>query len=197
MPDAPAIIPYADVLAAAEATGLQCVYPNGAAFAPAGCAWAIAGWITGPDPTLRPAARERSTVVAADALPGLLEAAWSREYPASAAWLAPVHHWAAELDHGADADGRTIAKVLEAAGVDVAALHGRRQADALAFAEPPALAALVSDLLPLLWKTDFTVLFPGHRATLTIHHHQQLWWRCADAALADRLLRGAEQVQPL
>ena len=188
MAEALPIIPYADVLAAAEAVGLRCVYPNGAAFAPESDNWSIAGWITGPDPTLKPAAAERAATVSRDDLPSLLITAATREFDGATAWLAPVHHWAAELDHGADAAGRTVADVLAAAGANLDALRGRRQADALAFANAATLANVVAGLLPLLWKSDFTVLFPGHRVTLTVHHHGQLWWRCADANLAQRLI---------
>ena len=185
----PPIIPYADVLAAAEAVGLKCVYPNGAAFAPASGDWAVAGFVTGDDATMRPAFRARTRRVEQDDLAGLVARTTFAVLAATEAWLAPVHHWAAELDHGTDDAGGTTADAFERIGVDVASLRGRRQADGVAFETSSHLERVLADLLPRLWKTDFTLVLPGVAAVATLHHHRQLWWRCADAGVADRLLQ--------
>ncbi len=179
------IVAYEEVLQAAKAVGLRCVYPNGAAFSPAE-AWHVAGWVTGDDPTLRPMFKKRMRQFDADALPAMVADACFEV--ADEVWIAPVHHWAAELDHGVDEAGGTTADVFASAGVDIDALRMRRQADAIVVPSREALASLLADLLPRLWKTDFTILLPGVPIVVTLHHHRQIWWRCRDERRADELL---------
>ena len=179
---------YDEVLAAAEAVGLRCVYPNGAAFAPTED-WHVAGWVTGEDATVRPQFRDSLRRVDAATLPALV--ATAAFDLAGEAWVAPVHHWAAELDHGVDAAGGSTADAFAAAGVDVDAQSMRRQADAVVATSAAALSSLLADLLPRLWKTDFTLLLPGVAAVATLHHHRQVWWRCRDETLAAELLSRA------
>lgn len=182
------LVPYPDVLQTAETVGLRCVYPNGAAFAPAAGEWAVAGWVTGEDATVRPHFRQRVVHRQRDQLGVAVARAWHEHFPqADEAWIAPVHHWAAELDHGEHPAELTAA--LEWAFVDVNALHGRRQADAIGVDNPNVLDRLVDGLFDAMGKSDFALLFPPARVVVTLHHHGQVWWRCADAAVADALLR--------
>ena len=168
------VVDYAEVLDAAGAVGLRCVYPNGAAFAPAEGEWAVAGWVTGGDATIRPAFRDRASLVGAADLSRLVAAACDRE-----AWVAPVHHWAAELDHGEDP--AAMAAALGSVGVDASRLRGRRRADAVAL--PPAgVGPFVDRLFDAMGKSDFALLLPGRAVLATLHHHRQVWWRAADAA---------------
>ncbi len=110
--------------------------------------------------------RDKASVVDPQALPTMLaKIAFDR---CDEAWLAPVHHWAAELDHGSGSTATVF---------DDPSLCGRRQADAIAFDSSEALASLAADLLPRLGKSDFTLLLPGVAAVATLHHHRQIWWR--------------------
>lgn len=182
------LIPYTNVLQTAEAVGLRCVYPNGAAFAPAAGDWSVAGWVTGEDVTLRPQFRQRVIHQPREALGPAVARAWREQFAnAAEAWIAPVHHWAAELDHGEHPQAITAA--LERADLDVTPLLGRRQADAVAVDDPTVLARLVNDLFDAMGKSDFALLLPPARIVVTLHHHGQAWWRCADAVVADALLQ--------
>lgn len=178
------IIAYDEVLRQAASDGLRCVYPGGAAFAPAGAeAWSIAGWITSDDTSIRPALRDRVVQTRADELPALAVRAL-RQLEVQAVWLAPVHHWAAELQHG---DGAWLPAVLQSIGVQADML---KAADAVAMeTNDAALPTMLGEIFAHLWKSDFTLLLPGHRVVATVHHHRQLWWRCADAPTSDALLR--------
>jgi hypothetical protein len=180
------VVSYADVLQAARAIGLRCVYPHGAAFAPVSGDWAVVGWVTGDDATVRPAFRDRTRTVDRRALPRRIGEEFARI--GGEAWVAPVHHWAAELDHGESRSAVEAALTLVA--VDPTPLAGRREADAIALDAPAALADLVDGLLDAMSKSDFCVLFPGSPVLLTLHHHRQAWWRCRSTADADALLKG-------
>ena len=173
----PRTVEYDEVLAAATAAGLRCVYPNGAAFAPLDD-WHVAGWVSGEDATIRPTFRDRAR--RADDLPALVAAAWRTHFAQAAeAWVAPVHHWAAELEHGA---GESVAAAF---ACDVP--RGRR-ADAVAFGSADELAVVLGRLFGAMTKADFTLLLPPCRVVVTLHHHRQVWWRCADRGVADALL---------
>ncbi|MEM1012139.1 MAG: hypothetical protein AAGI46_07955 [Planctomycetota bacterium] len=176
------IVPYRSVLEEAESLGLECVYPNGGSFAPVGEAWHVAGWITGDDVTVRPAFADRVRRLDVDELPAFLAGAveWLTTQPT---WLMPVHHWAAELDHGSTSDGRSTADLFPDE------LAGRTVADAVVLPDARAVFELAEVLLPRLWKTDFTLMLPGVKAYALLHHHGQVWWRCADEEVATTFLR--------
>lgn len=190
----PRLIDYPRVLKAAEAAGLRCVYPNGAAFSlrtdPAHVAcWAGGGaGGEGGDATIRPIFRDRVRPVAAQSLGTLCRQAWERHFPAATeAWLAPAHHWAAELaHHGSDALWTLVGEM----GLDADALSRRTKADALAFGreEREPFAAAIGQIFEHLSATDFTLLLPGQAVVASLHHHCQVWWQCAQAATADALL---------
>ena len=186
------IVPYPDVLHAAEAAGLRCVYPNGAAFGPSnGWRWAVAGWRAGDDGTIRAPLLERTILAPTDVAEGgfgnWMTRAWRDVLIHNGeAWLAPVHHWAAALDHGDDRAG--LEAVVKRLHVHPAALAGRRQADAVAIKSPEDLAAVLPGLFTAMGKNDFALLFPPLRVTAMLHHHRQVWWRCEEASLADALL---------
>ena len=158
---------------------MRCVYPNGAAFVLDLKPSHVAGWGEASDATVLPLWRDRLVGVAAPRLPALATAAWRTLYPsAGAAWLAPVHHWAADLEHG---DGRVGAWLRDVAGIEAAApLQRRSRADALSFApdEQAAFEAALGGLLSALGKSDFALLLPGEAVACTVHHHGQLWWQC-------------------
>jgi hypothetical protein len=181
------LVAYAEVLEAAEAVGLRCVYPNGAAFAPTSGDWAVAGWITGEDASVRSAFRERVRRVAPSALANEVFQAWSTYFhDADEAWIAPAHHWAAELAHGRG-DGAT-ARLLQMHSIDTTPLMTRTAADAIALSSTE-LPSFLAALYDAMGKADFTLLLPGTPMVATVHHHRQCWWRTADAAVADALLR--------
>lgn len=186
----PRLIDYPDVLTAAEAVGLRCVYPNGAAFSLRTDPTHVACWAaeTGDDATIRPLFRDRVRPVDAGALGDLCRRAWERHFPdAPEAWLAPAHHWAAELaHHGSDALRNLVAEM----GLDPHALSRRTKADALAFTvdEPATFAAAVNSVFAHLSATDFTLLLPSQAVVATLHHHRQVWWQCAVPTMADALL---------
>ncbi len=179
------IIPYADLMNEARQLGLRCVYPNGGAFSPIERPWAVAGWLTGDDATLRPDFADRVTRVDPADL-GRLVGEATATLTDGVAWLAPVHHWAAELDHGHDDAGNSTA------GLFPSTLRGRTTADAIELTTPKDVEQMVSSLMPRLWKTDFTLLFPGTRVMALLHHHRQVWWRCEEVATANGLLRSAQ-----
>ena len=185
------VVPYSQLLHAAEAAGLRCVYPNGAAFGPVSDDWHVAGWLAGEDATVRPAFRDRVRTAPAGisrlAFAPWLTTAWQDALAGpSEAWLAPVHHWAAALDHGDDRAG--MDEVLRRLHADPTALAGRRQADAIVISSADDLAGALPGLFDAMGKNDFALLFPPLRVTATLHHHRQIWWRCEDAAIADALL---------
>ncbi len=183
----PRLVDYSIVVTTAQAAGLRCVYPGGAAFAPTGAA-EVVGW--GEDePTIRPQWREALIPVSADDLAGLTRRAWRDLFAADEAWIAPVHHWASELEHSLGPDGQDVRPLLDAIGIDTASLAQRTRADAIAFAldEADEFEAFLAGLLPQLWKSDFTLLLPSAGALATLHHHRQIWWRVSDHSTAARL----------
>lgn len=173
------------MLAAAEGVGLRCVYPNGAAFAPRGEAWPTVGWITGDDTTVRPAFRDMTTYVPVDTLAPKL-ASVCRLFETEV-WIAPVHHWAAELAHGRDDAGGNLGPLLLKHGIDPAPLMHLTQADAVAFDDATVLRAFCAELFQKMWKSDFTLLVPGVLCVATLHHHRQVWWRFRDETMRARL----------
>ncbi len=174
------IIDYPKLLAAAADVGLECVYPNGAAFAPKQ-PWHVAGWVTSDDTSLRPAFRDKVVRRQPEDLPQLTATASFEVLRAQEVWLAPVHHWAAELDHGDDAAGGSTRDLFPPE------LAGRTQADGLRLTAADQLHSVLAALLPRLWKTDFTLLLPSVPVVITLHHHRQIWFRCEAEAMTQRL----------
>ncbi len=179
----------------AQAAGLRCVYPNGAAFNLNPDPRHVAGWLARDDVTILPAMRPRTRTVPAEALAGLALRAWETQFPAGQAWLAPVHHWSVELEHE---NGQWLAPLLAELHLDAASLRARTQADALAFDrnEQGQFSQALGRILANLGKSDFCLLFPGLPVVCTIHHHHQLWWQCATPTTADALLSLASGITP-
>src|SRR5690606_1365552 len=104
--------------------------------------------------------RERLRVTD-EPLAALTARAWRELFPGSEeAWLAPAHHWAAELEHG---EGPWMKSLLTELGIDAERLRRRHKADALAFGafEADRFEAALGRIVRNLWKSDFALLFPG------------------------------------
>ena len=190
----PSIVDYDTVLATAEAAGFRCGYPFGSVFVLAGEGMTpgrVACWSAGDDATVRPRWRPTMRPVAAERLAPLAARVW-REAGGDV-WLAPVHSWASELQHG---DGDWLEPLLIDLGLDPTPLRPRTKADALAFSpgEADAFERALATILDKLWLSDFALLLPGapRGVFCTVHHHKQLWWQCVDASDAKRLLTLAD-----
>ncbi len=187
----PRLVDYAIVLKTAVTAGLRSVYPNGAAFVLNTDPAHVAGWAAGEDRTILPEMRERLRVTD-EPLAALAGRAWRDLFPESQeAWLAPVHHWAAELEHG---EGPWMKSLLTELGLDAERLRTRHKADAVGFGawEADRFEAALGRIVRNLWKSDFALLFPGSAVYCAVHHHGQLWWQCREPGTADALLRMAE-----
>lgn len=185
----PRIVDYDEVLTTAEAAGFRCGYPYGSAFVlrdemtpPR-----VACWSAGEDATVRPIWKPTMRPVPQDRLAPLAVQAW-QQFGGGDVWLAPVHSWASELQHG---DGDWLEPLLLDIGIDPIPLRPRTKADALAFSpdEADVFERTLSTVLDKLWKSDFALLLPAAPRGLfcTVHHHKQLWWQCVDQADAARL----------
>lgn len=189
----PQIVDYDRVTAQAQRQGLRSLYYNSGAFGfpPAGGgALHAVGWISGPDPSIRPAALALTRTVAAPAVPTLVSLAaraWRQVLPGPV-WVMPKSHWAYELDFGSAA---WMPGALSAVGIDPAALADRTDGSAIEFAdtdhEAAAWTPFVEQLLTNLAGGDFALMFPGRPALCTVHHHKQLWWTTTDAEVFARL----------
>ena len=197
----PTVVDYPIVLAEMQRTGLRSLYYNSGAFGFADADGATSvGWIGPPDETIRPAARPLIRHVGEPhpaTLAGLLRRAWQDLLPGPI-WVMPKSHWAYELDFGSKA---WLPDALRTVGVDPAILAGRNSAAAVAFdvGEGEALASLAEALIGMLSGSDFAAVWPGRRATCTLHSHRQLWWTTADADVAaglDRLVPQATIATP-
>lgn len=175
----PRLIDYPTVLQTMTAAGCRCVYYNAGAFTPGRQdEIGITGWIGPDDPTIRldlPAAIERVEPPYGANLSEKLAAAWLADY-AGPAWVMPASHWAYELDFGSVA---WLPAALREVGIDPAVLKLFTRADALEFqpTDRAAFVGFVTALLDQLAASDFTVVFPGRRAVVTLHHHKQVWWQ--------------------
>jgi hypothetical protein len=185
----PRIVEYSAVVAQTERQGLVSLYYNSGAFGFADSVTTHAvGWIASEDPSLRPAARPLTVVVASPpeaTLARLATRAWLEMLPGDV-WLMPKANWAYELDFGSAA---WMPQLLRDNGVDVPAIESRHDGSALAFApnDSPAFAAIVDGLLTHLLGSDFQLMFPGRDVVCTLHHHKQLWWTSPDETLIARL----------
>ena len=194
----PRIVDYDVVLSTAEAAGFRCGYPFGSVFVLAGEGMTpdrVACWSAGDDATVRPLWRPTMRTVAFERLAPLAVRAW-REFGGDV-WLAPVHSWASELQHG---DGDWLEPLLVEIGIDPAPLRPRTKADALAFSpnEADAFERVLATVLDKLWKSDFALLLPAapRGVFCTVHHHKQLWWQCVAESDAKRLLTLADAPPP-
>ncbi|MEL7237920.1 MAG: hypothetical protein AAGK78_03590, partial [Planctomycetota bacterium] len=178
----------AEVLTSVEAVGLKCVYPGGSAFGPAGgAAWHVAGWVTGDDASMRPDLKPRTRRVEACQLGGLVKRACEDVFASPVAWVAPVHHWATELDHDS---GDWLPAWLRGVGVQPNEL---KHADAVAMdVGDDGFAGSLDTLIQELGKTDFALLIPGSAVVGMLHHHVQVWWRTAAEDVAAKLMALAD-----
>ncbi|QOV88567.1 hypothetical protein [Humisphaera borealis] len=185
----PRIIDYPIVARQMSDQGLVCLYPNSGAFGYAKETPVHAvGWVAGDDPTIRPAARALTTVVAPPAeatLARLAATAWHDLLPGPV-WVLPKAHWAYELDFGSAA---WMPGLLQNVGLDDTALSPRHDGTAIEFTvdETPAFVTLVEGLLTHLLGSDFQLCFPARDVVCTVHHHKQLWWMSRDEGIVDRL----------
>jgi hypothetical protein len=185
----PWIIDYPIVLEQMRALKLRSLYYNSGAFGfPADEPTQTVGWIGPADPTIREAAIPFMRQIAEpyeQNLTALLLNAWQNSLPGRI-WVMPASHWSYELDHGSR---DWLPPLLEAIGVDPGLLQSRTTAAAIEFNpdESPALMHFVSRLLEMLQNSDFALAFPNRRVTCLLHHHKQLWWTTADAAIHSAL----------
>ena len=179
----PRVVEYQAVERQMAAQRFVSLYPNSGAFGyPRDIPTHSVGWITGDDPTIRPAARELTISVAG--VPQLVQLAsdtWQDRFPGDA-WIMPKAHWAYELDFGS---GQWMPDLLRSVGVDAGQLGLRHDGSALAFesADADAFARVLQGLLENLLGSDFQLVFPNHDLVCTIHHHRQLWWTSPNADL--------------
>ena len=146
------------------------------------------GWIGPADETIKEAVLpliRHVSVPYEQTLTNLLLRAW-REILPGRIWVMPGSHWAYELDFGSR---EWLPPLLEGIGVDPGLLQHRTTAAAIEFTpeESPALAHVVMRLLEMLQGSDFSLAFPHHRVSCTLHHHKQLWWTSADPQISDAL----------
>jgi hypothetical protein len=185
----PQIVDYPIVVERMTALDMKCLYYNSGAFGPTyHRATKVVGWIGGEDPTIRPEARALARIVAPPVeqnLTRLVELAWNTILPGPI-WFMPKSHWAFELDFGNHA---WLSPALEAAKVDWKALAPRTNASAVEFdaSESNAAVNLLQAILTHLAGSDFALAWPSWPVACTVHHHKQVWWMTADAALHTRL----------
>lgn len=198
MPRVPWIIDYSNVLQTLHEQRFRCNYYNSGSFAFAAPAEpTVVGWIGPEDSTIRPDVLPLTTTVAAPYEPTLAKLAarvWSEKLPGRA-WIMPTSHWAYELDHGSR---EWMPSMLENLSLDPGLLVDRANAAAIEFspAELPQFTRFVERLLEMLNNSDFAIVFPGHAALCTIHHHKQLWWQTTDADLAAHLRAATNMSEP-
>ena len=187
----PRIIDYDIVARRMADAGFVCLYHNSGAFGFArGVQWKMLGWIGPDDPSIRPDARPFIRNVPpphAANLAGMFIRARARAILGGEAWLMPKSHWHFELHDG---HPDLLTALLPEIGIDPAILRPRNDGSAIAFAadEHAPLRLAVERLLGDTRPSDFLLAFPDAGRTLcTVHHHTQLWWQTADAAVADAL----------
>ena len=183
-----AVVDYAQVLEQAQQLNLKSAYYNSGSFQyPKGERVNIVGWLGPDDPTIRtdlPATLVRVPPPYERNLSDRLDRMW-REHLPGPAWVMPKSHWAFELDHG---NGGWMEMALHTAGIEPATLRSRTDGSAIEFLlADTGFVGFVQTLLVNLVTSDFSVLFPGYRQLVTIHHHKQLWWETPDADFAETL----------
>jgi hypothetical protein len=181
----PWIIDYPIVLDQMRATGLRSLYYNGGAFGfGADRPTRSLGWIGPPDDTIRAEARPLLRQIPEpfeQNLASLLVRAWTEILPGRI-WIMPGTSWSYELDFGSR---QWLPPLLERIGIDPGLLQSRTNASAIEFSpdQQDRLASFVTRLLEMLQGSDFYFAFPGTRTVGMLHHHKQIWWTSADAAV--------------
>ena len=182
----PAIVEYELVTLRLTGDGFQCNYPNGGSFrfAPA-IRTEVRGWITHPDPTIRPEMQPSIRLIPPPSehnLAALAARTWCDLLPGPA-WIMPAAHWSFELEHG---DRQWLPALLKSIAINSADLSPRTNAAAIEFtpADAPLFEQFLAGLFYALTGSDFTLAFPGRPAIATIHHHKQLWWVTSNQQLA-------------
>ncbi|MEM6315830.1 MAG: hypothetical protein AAF743_17205 [Planctomycetota bacterium] len=153
------IIDYERVVRTLTRQGLTQAYPNGGAYQLSDAT--VTGYVTAPDPSIRPGFDVRTV----DDLPAILTELWHDI--GGPLWLTPAHHWAHELDHGGNGQA-----VLDAAGVTLD--RPANLAHALELSDTDDVSAV---LAVLFRHSDWFASFPGHDRPVVamLHHHGQLW----------------------
>ena len=181
----PNLVDYQTVLSTLTASGLVCNYHNSGSFGLTAVDSQTVGWLTEADPTIRPEMLQRSRIIGSGGLIGNLQRMWL-SHLSTTLWIMPASHWAFELTYG---NAAWLPQRLKSIGIDPDILRDRNDGSAIAFApqESDAMGTLVNDLLTCSTGSDFTAAWPGHAAVAMLHHHQQIWWRTTDVALATNL----------
>lgn len=180
----PARFSYQSLLTTLGEQGVRCVYHHGGAFEFIASEVHFRGWLTAPDPTIRPGLREIARELpidsVVDATVRLLAEAGERVY------LLPTSHWAHELEAHP-----WIEEVLAMQSFDATTLRGLNRAEPIVYllpAECDALRSLIGSLLERLSESDFSLVVPGAALLGTVHHHRQVWWRTTDASWVRRIV---------
>lgn len=183
----PQIIDYSLVCDQMREQGFQSLYYNSGAFGfPKDVTTHIRGWIGEADSTLRESARPFIRNIPAPYVANMvsrLARIWRENLP-GVVWVLPMSHWSYELDFGSR---DWLPLVLQQIQIDTATLIHRNNGAAIAFStdEVDAFILLITSLLENLQASDFAVFLPNHPVMITLHHHKQIWWVCADQALSE------------
>jgi hypothetical protein len=179
----PSRFDYQTLLQTLAGQGIRSVYHHGGAFEFDSPDVHFRGWLTQPDPTIRPALRDLTRLLPTDkvidATIHLLTEAGDR------VCLLPTSHWAHELEAHA-----WIEELLASQSFDSTPYRGLNRAEPIIYvlpAERDGLRRVLASMLERLSESDFSLVVPGAALLGTVHHHRQVWWRTPDVHWAGRI----------